>query len=266
MLAQAEEAQIIPIADNNGKDTLFIWCAILLSCFILYMIITLIHDIVREKRIEKYKSTGLFLQKHIDIVPMWLQFILRVGIPVLGVLFLLSKVVCITIVASGSMEPKLKTGNTAVYNRLAYTKTFPKRGDIIGFWSQEFNATYAKRVVGIAGDNVEFHNGYVYINGMRADESRYLDDNIATNSKKTFTVPDGCVFVLGDNRRRSIDSRFWSNPYISCDDIVGKYIGQVPFVLPDIFGIAADDRENRSYTAEDVRMTVELMESYSGED
>lgn len=220
-----------------------------------------------KKASGKIKSDNTKEKKQsIDVIPMWLQFILRVGIPVLGVVILLSKVVCITIVASGSMEPKLKTGNTAVYNRLAYTKSSPQRGDIIGFWSQEFNATYAKRVIGIAGDNIEFHNGYVYINGMKADESQYIGENIETNSNKTFIVPEGCVFVLGDNRENSIDSRFWSNPYISCEDIVGKYIGQFPFVLPDIFGISDDDSEERFYTEEDVRMAVELYKAYSEDD
>ena len=133
-----------------------------------------------------------------------------------------------TVVASGSMEPTLMTGDVNVFNRLAYVKHDIQRGDIITFWSKEGNAQMSKRVIGIAGDHIEFHDGFVFINGLLADESLYLDEDIETNCSKSFDVPEGCVFVLGDNRENSIDSRFFENPYISESDIIGKYLGTVP--------------------------------------
>lgn len=136
-----------------------------------------------------------------------------------------------TIVASGSMEPTLQTYDIAIYNKLAYVFDNAERGDIINFWSEEFGKYFSKRVIGIAGDEIEFHNGYVFINGQKCDESAYIAEEIETNCTKTFTVPDGTVFVLGDNRENSYDSRFFENPYIPIKDIEGKLL----ITIPNIF-------------------------------
>jgi len=135
-----------------------------------------------------------------------------------------------TVVASDSMEPTLMTGDIVLYNKLAYKITEVQRGDIIAFWSDETKELFAKRVIGVGGDTIEFYDGYVFINGLLADESLYLDENVETNCSKSFTVPEGCVFVLGDNRENSLDSRYFVNPYISLEDIEGKYIGSIPKV------------------------------------
>lgn len=140
------------------------------------------------------------------------------------VIIFFTMVICNTRVVSGSMEPTLMTGDIAIYNRLAYKWKNVQRGDIITFWFQEEHAYLGKRVIGIAGDTIEFQDGNVYINGLLADESQYLDENVETYSPKTFLVPEGCVFVLGDNRENSYDSRHFENPYISLEDIVGKCI------------------------------------------
>lgn len=143
-------------------------------------------------------------------------------------LALFSVAIKTTVVASGSMEPTLMTGDVNVFNRLAYVNHEVQRGDIITFWSEELSEHMSKRIVGVAGDHIDFHDGYVFINGLLADESLYLDEDIETNCSKSFDVPDGCVFVLGDNRENSVDSRFFDNPYIPEKDIIGKYLGAVP--------------------------------------
>jgi signal peptidase I len=219
----------ILVTDNNSPDTLKIWIILFFIFLILYMVVCLVHDVKRDIRLEQLPPQE---KNSNGAIPFWLQYALRVIIPVIGVYIIVSKVISLTYVASCSMEPKLTTGNTAVYNRLAYKKSEPLRGDIIEFWSDEYGKIFAKRVIGIAGDKVEFHNGFVYINDVKADESAYIGVNVETNSNKTFTVPEGCVFVLGDNRENSMDARYWNEPYISCDRIIGKYIGQLPFALP----------------------------------
>lgn len=133
---------------------------------------------------------------------------------------MLNFVISISSIKSGSMETTLMTGDIAVGNRLAYVVREPQRGDIIFFHFN--NQVYCKRVIGVAGDEIAFSDGYVYINGNRIDESDYLGEDIETNCTDTFIVPDNCVFVLGDNRENSYDSRFFDTPYISTDSIISK--------------------------------------------
>jgi len=86
----------------------------------------------------------------------------------------------------------------------------------------EYNKYLLKRIIGVPGDEIEFHDGYVYINGAICDESAYLDKDIETNCDKSFTVPNNSYFVMGDNREHSTDSRFFESPYILEDDIMGR--------------------------------------------
>ena len=109
---------------------------------------------------------------------------------------------------------------------MAYISKTPQRGDIIYFEGSSYSDSQylCKRVIGIPGDTIKFVNGDVYINDMKVNEA-YISDEIETNSKNTFLVPNNCVFVMGDNRENSLDSRFFTNPYVSYDDIKGKYAG-----------------------------------------
>ncbi len=132
---------------------------------------------------------------------------------------------------SGSMKPTIMTGEYGLVDMIAYRNREPQRGDIISFHSDEYDKEFMKRVIGIGGDEITFHNGYVYINGIVCDESAYLDEDIETNCTKTFTVPEGTVFVLGDNRENSNDARYWDNPYISIDSINGKVLWHTDAVI-----------------------------------
>lgn len=158
------------------------------------------------------------------------------GVLVLICLVLFRVCLLITVVGSGSMEPTIQTGSFVIFNRLRYVTKNVERGDIIAFWSDDGNSSdeeskvYLKRVVGIAGDEIEFHDGVMYLNGMQCEES-YIPDGVQTTCDKTFIVPNGCVFVLGDNRENSMDSRYWGDPYVNLEDIIGKYLGgvEIPF-------------------------------------
>lgn len=134
----------------------------------------------------------------------------------------------ISTVMSGSMEPTIMTGNTAFCNRLAYLFSEPERGDKIIFFSDEADTYYFKRIIGLPGDVVSFEDGKVLINGTVLEED-YIQPGVKTECSETFTVPEGHIFLLGDNRENSYDSRFWKEPYISCDKITGKFMAQINF-------------------------------------
>ena len=127
----------------------------------------------------------------------------------------------------GSMEPTLKAGAYAIYNRLAYTGKGVGRGDVVAFHSDELGLELAKRVIGIPGDEILFLGGKVIINGQPLDESGYIPEHIETYCNKSFQVPKDCVFVMGDNREYSYDSREYDQPYISVNCIDGKLMGQI---------------------------------------
>lgn len=119
-----------------------------------------------------------------------------------------------------SMDPTLVTGEYLIVNRLSYRFTSPQRGDIIVFYPPPNpNEEYIKRIIGLPGDVVEVKGGHVYVNAQLLNEP-YLTVN--TNSPGTWQVPAGQLFVLGDNRNNSSDSREWGS--VSMDKVVGKAI------------------------------------------
>lgn len=149
-----------------------------------------------------------------------------------------------TIVQQSSMYPTLKEGQRLILNRtIRISHNMPKRGDIVTFEAPstrylsaaqvdkpiaEYNHninnifskfryyilelgknSYIKRVIGLPGEHIKIANGKVYINGEELKED-YLQSTVKTEPTGAFsdlTVPEGCVFVMGDNRPGSDDSR-----------------------------------------------------------
>ena len=120
-------------------------------------------------------------------------------------------------VPSGSMETTIPKKTLLISWQLPYVMgdPVPERGNIVTFWSDELDKLLVKRVIGLPGDTVSFSGGYVYINGQRLEED-YLDQQGGTISpnQTSFTVPEGCLFFLGDNRSGSNDARYWEESYI----------------------------------------------------
>ncbi len=175
--------------------------------------------------------SGLSKKEKNEIIkgPYFVWDILSVAVPFIAAFVIMTFIIMISVVQSSSMEPKLEVGNTVFYNRLAYLMSEPQRGDVVVFYSAENGSYYGKRIIGLPGDTIKFRDGYVLVNDQYCDESKYLDEDIETNCTKEFEVPEGCYFMLGDNRENSYDARYWENPYISKDAILGKYMGQIDF-------------------------------------
>ena len=125
-------------------------------------------------------------------------------------------------IPSGSMIPTITEGNRIIGNRLAYINSEPKRGDVVVFYyPDDETQKYIKRIIGLPGETVYIEHGTVYIDGQPLDESDYLTVETAGVSGP-FTVPEGCYFMMGDNRNSSWDSRFWNNTFVSKDKIIAK--------------------------------------------
>jgi signal peptidase I len=119
-----------------------------------------------------------------------------------------------------SMNPTLISGEYVIVNRVSYRLGSPQRGDIIVFhFPRDPREEYIKRVIGLPGDQVEINQGQVYVNGQPLEES-YL--KVKTNYSGTWQVPEGQLFVLGDNRNNSSDSHDWGT--VPMDYVVGKAI------------------------------------------
>lgn len=123
----------------------------------------------------------------------------------------------LTRIESTSMEPTLRPGQLVVTTRLRRT-TMVRRGGLVVVDSRELGRRIVKRVVGLPGDRIRIHNGLVHVNEAPYDEPAVLGSVFNGH----FEVPAGHYFLLGDNRDASTDSRSWTMPYISRDQIVGR--------------------------------------------
>ncbi len=115
-----------------------------------------------------------------------------------------------------SMEPTVEPGQYVLVDKLSPNWSDYKRGDVIvfnppaGFSELDGqNIPFIKRVIGVAGDLVEVHDNAVYVNGVKLDEPYVFDRQPTTplSVESTWRVPKGDLFVLGDHREQSQDSR-----------------------------------------------------------
>ena len=146
-------------------------------------------------------------------------------------------------VPTGSMIPIVQPGDRLIVNRLAYLFEEPQRGDIVMFiYPDNEKDNYLKRIIGLPGEKVEIRDGLVYINDSKKPSSEpYLNDP-PNGDFGPYNVPEGCYFMLGDNRDISQDARYWKNKYVKKEKIVGKVLFRY---YPDITILhSADYSEN----------------------
>ena len=163
-------------------------------------------------------------------------------------------------VPTGSMIPIIQSKSRVIGSRLSYLFSDPERGDVVIFYypdDPEQKTFYVKRVIGLPGDTVTIKDGQVYINDSETPlEESYLaepmeeretiqlsvetinslnveyndmeyvsDDMVEVNvNDGVYHVPEGCYFMMGDNRNFSEDARLWQNKYVAKDKIIAKVL------------------------------------------
>jgi signal peptidase I len=193
---------------------------------------------------------GEAAQKH---TPWWRETLILVGTALVLALIIKTFFVQAFYIPSGSMENTLNVNDRILVEKVSYWFGEPQRGDIIVFkdpadWLGEEGGSHpsnaltkalsfiglypegghlVKRVVGVGGDTVRCHDGKVQVNGVNLDESSYVTlSEQACAGIWSVDVPPNDLWVLGDNRENSADSRaHMGDPgggFIPVDDVVGK--------------------------------------------
>ncbi len=145
----------------------------------------------------------------------------------------------VTVVSMSSMEDTLVSGQRLIIWKPPKYLSGPRRGDIVSFkyiegkrtgladilipFPDPYEVDYIKRVIGLPGDEIDIRDGKVYINGKELEE-KYVKGGYTDDRQMLFprTVPDGKLFVMGDNRAVSRDSREFG--FIDIDSIRGKAV------------------------------------------
>ena len=147
-------------------------------------------------------------------------------------------------VPSSSMRPTLREDDYILVPKFLYGLQLPllkeavvqwanpKRGDVIVFKLNSLNVgsetdeTVVKRVIGVEGDLVEILGTKVVLNGATLNEpyAEWGEEGEDSHHFGPYRVPAGSVFVLGDNRGNSDDSRFWREPFVSLSQVIGKAV------------------------------------------
>ncbi|MBA4423408.1 MAG: signal peptidase I [Syntrophus sp. (in: bacteria)] len=144
-------------------------------------------------------------------------------------------------IPSGSMKPTLQIGDHILVSKFNYGVKLPflrstliptgtpKRGDILVFiYPEDRSKDFIKRLIGLPGDTIEIRNKKLLLNGLPLNDTHgvYVDNLVIPGSVQPrdnfgpVTVPEESIFVMGDNRDESYDSRFWG--FVKMKDVLGK--------------------------------------------
>ena len=142
------------------------------------------------------------------------------GLFTLAVILIFHYVLTVNFIPSGSMEGTIQTGDVVLAT--CYDKTDVQRYDIMTFIPPDHpDALYIKRVIGLPGETICVRDGEVYADGVKLDSS-FVPEKMGTAGDGIYEVPEGCYFMLGDNRNHSLDARFWENKFVPEENMVAK--------------------------------------------
>ncbi|MBI2844646.1 MAG: signal peptidase I [Armatimonadetes bacterium] len=163
-------------------------------------------DIITEKNpltipCEDEKPYGSALQ----LLKVWLKTAITT---VALFLFTVTFIIQGFSVYGSCMEPNLRTGERVLGNKFVYRLDSPERGDVVVFrYPQDPRKIFIKRVVGLPGEVLEIQSGQVYINGRLLDEPYVVHESHGSYGPEV--IKPGYLFVMGDYRDQSNDSRVW---------------------------------------------------------
>jgi signal peptidase I len=155
----------------------------------------------RERRLEREKKTRKAGVAELILTAV-VAFVLVFG-------FVRPYVVEAYRIPTESMVPTLEVGDRVLANKFVYRFTEPERRDIVVFDSidEDDDQTLIKRVVGVAGDEIQLQSGVLYVNGEEQEEPYLNDADQSQGFYGPTVVPEDHIFVMGDNRGNSADSR-----------------------------------------------------------
>jgi len=149
------------------------------------------------------------------------DWIVSIAIAVVLAFFIRYFIVELYLVDGPSMRPTLQSAERLVVNKFIYRFRPPERGEILVFrYPRDPSRDFIKRVIAVPGDTIEIRDGRVYVNAALLNEPYILSKT--RGNYPLATVPDGHIFVMGDNRNNSEDSRFADVGFVPFDLIKGK--------------------------------------------
>ncbi len=161
-------------------------------------------------------------------------FILKAAAVVIAVTVVFSLLFRVIFVDGVSMTPTLDDGDWIIVYKTSDIET----GDIIlTNTDNEYNLRLIKRAVAFGGDTVDidFDSGELFVNGEKVTEPYKSDDpTVKGDVDFPLIVPEGCIFVLGDNRSNSVDSRYSQVGFVESEDVIGKVFMRFLPVPPKI--------------------------------
>ncbi|MBQ1509774.1 MAG: signal peptidase I [Selenomonadaceae bacterium] len=151
------------------------------------------------------------------------DWIVSILVAVVLAFFIRQFIVELYIVDGPSMRPTLQSGERLVVNKFIYRFRPPEKGEVLVFrYPRDPSRDFIKRVIAVPGDSIEIKEGRVYVNDQLLNEPYILEKTRSEYPRAT--VPPGTIFVMGDNRNNSEDSRFVDVGFVPYDLIKGKAV------------------------------------------